>query len=175
MRGEVAGIDGADARSGQDVDLRRPPAHASDVVEDVREDADLVGATSPAAREDHRDAPRLRGHGHRHAPPLSPEGARTRYLRRSDALASGGLDEEHESPTSLRRLRDRCRVEQSRYEGPLRERVPGVADRGWSAMWSDFVVIDRALRRQRGLGRPRALQGVATAQHADLEAVLAPL
>ena len=56
VRGEVAGVDGADARAAEDVDLRRRAEHARELVEDVPEHAHLVRAARPAARQDHRDA-----------------------------------------------------------------------------------------------------------------------
>ena len=54
VRGEVARVDRADARSAEDVDLRRRAAHAREIVEHVPEHADLVRAARAAAGEDHR-------------------------------------------------------------------------------------------------------------------------
>src|SRR5207248_11364555 len=45
MRREIAGVDRADARAAEDVDVRRPSsAQSHELAEDVREDADLVRA-----------------------------------------------------------------------------------------------------------------------------------
>ena len=54
VRREEARVDGADARAAEDVDLRRRAAHARQVVEDVREHADLVRAARSAAGENDR-------------------------------------------------------------------------------------------------------------------------
>ena len=54
VRGEVARVDRADGRAAEDVEARRRAAEASERVEDVREDADLVGAARAAAGEDDR-------------------------------------------------------------------------------------------------------------------------
>ena len=55
VRGEEAGVDGADRGAAEDVEARGGAADAGVAVEHVGEDADLVGAARAAAREDDGD------------------------------------------------------------------------------------------------------------------------
>src|SRR5437016_5167986 len=52
---DVAGVDGADAGPGEDLEAHRPLEAAGQVVEHVGEHAGLVGAARPAARHDERE------------------------------------------------------------------------------------------------------------------------
>jgi hypothetical protein len=56
MRGKIGCIDRPDARTAQDIDLRRAAEDASQVVEDVRENADLVRRAGTPPGKNHRDA-----------------------------------------------------------------------------------------------------------------------
>ena len=147
VRGEVAGVDGADARPAEDVDLRRSAAHAREVVEDVPEDADLVGAARAAAGEDHRRATLLAA-----VIETSPW-----------VIARRPRDRVAASAVLSKSVVTRGRSEKRRFEARVADRAH---ERGG--------VVDGALPRGGRLRRGRALQRIG-AEHADFEAVLAAL
>src|SRR6476620_822394 len=87
--GKVTSVDRANARPAKNVDLRRCPAHAGQIVEDVPENADLVRPARPTPREDHRGSATRIGLKSRHhewgLPPISL--SRSRRKRASGVAA----------------------------------------------------------------------------------------